>query len=98
MTPNSILLQASDFSTAEIYGEILLYRLGAHKAIHLNETASLIWTLCDGTRTVQAIVEELRDIFPDDALDIAADSQEALSMLIGEGALVELAGIVAPSD
>ena len=97
MNPNSTPRQASDFSAEEIDGETLLYRLGAHRAIHLNETASLIWTLCDGTRTVQAIVDEIGEIFPDADIDILADTQETLSMLVGAGALVEPVGTEAPS-
>lgn len=91
MGPNAIPKQAFGFVAEDMEGETLLYRLGAHKAIHLNETASLIWKLCDGTRSVQAIVDELRDAFPGSETDVAADTQEALSLLVGEGALIDTA-------
>ncbi|MCB1503620.1 MAG: PqqD family protein [Hyphomicrobiaceae bacterium] len=89
MSPDAVPKQAFGFIAEDMEGETLLYRLGAHKAIHLNETAALIWKLCDGTRSVRTIIEELRGIFPDTSIDVSADTQEALSLLIGEGALIE---------
>ncbi len=89
MRPDVVPKQAFGFLTEDMDGETLLYRLGAHKAIHLNETASLIWKLADGTRSVQSIIDELRGVFPDSESDLAADTQEALSLLVSEGALID---------
>jgi pyrroloquinoline quinone biosynthesis protein D len=90
MTPTSVPKQAFGFFVEEMEGENLLYRLGTHKAIHLNETATLIWKLCDGSRTVQDIVDLLNKEFPDAGADIAADVREAVELLAGEGALLEV--------
>jgi pyrroloquinoline quinone biosynthesis protein D len=90
MTPASVPKQAFGFFVEEMEGENLLYRLGTHKAIHLNETATLIWKLCDGSRTVQDIVDLLKQEFPDAEADIAVDVREAVELLAGEGALLEV--------
>jgi pyrroloquinoline quinone biosynthesis protein D len=90
MTPTSVPKQAFGFFVEEMEGENLLYRLGTHKAIHLNETATLIWKLCDGSRTVQDIVDLLNKEFPDAGADIAVDVREAVELLAGEGALLEV--------
>jgi pyrroloquinoline quinone biosynthesis protein D len=90
MTPVSVPKQAFGFFVEEMEGENLLYRLGTHKAIHLNETATLIWKLCDGSRTVQDIVDLLKKEFPDSEADIAVDVREAVELLAGEGALLEV--------
>jgi len=90
MTPTSVPKQAFGFFVEEMEGENLLYRLGTHKAIHLNETATLIWKLCDGSRTVQDIVDLLNKEFPDAVADIAVDVREAVELLAGEGALLEV--------
>ena len=50
MTPQTVPKQAFGFFVEEMEGENLLYRLGGHKAIHLNDTATVIWKLCDGSR------------------------------------------------
>jgi coenzyme PQQ biosynthesis protein PqqD len=75
----------------EMDGETLLYRLGAHKAIHLNEMAAVIYRLCDGTRTVQEIIDVLRDQYPASEADIPADVTSALDMLAAEGAVLDAA-------
>jgi len=90
MTPASVPKQAFGFFVEEMEGENLLYRLGTHKAIHLNETATLIWKLCDGSRSVQDIVDLLRKEFPASEADIAVDVREAVELLAGEGALLEV--------
>ncbi len=65
MSPTVIPKQAFGFYIEELDGENLLYRLGVHKAIHLNETATLIWKLCDGSRTMQEIMDLLKGEYPD---------------------------------
>ena len=90
MTPTSVPKQAFGFFVEEMEGENLLYRLGTHKAIHLNETATLIWKLCDGSRTVQDIIDLLKKEFLDSEADIALDVREAVELLVKEGALLEV--------
>jgi hypothetical protein len=38
--------------TEELDGELLVYDLAGDTAVHLNETAALVWRSCDGHRTV----------------------------------------------
>jgi pyrroloquinoline quinone biosynthesis protein D len=92
MTPSSIPKQAFGFFVEELDGENLLYRLGAHKAIHLNDSATLIWRLCDGTRTVQQIVDLLKDQYPESESAVASDVAEAIELLVSEGAVLETSG------
>jgi hypothetical protein len=67
----------------------MLYRSGDRKAFYLNDTASMVWRLCDGRRTVAAIEGLLRDAYPE-ARELSADLDAALSLFIGNGA-VEIA-------
>jgi len=90
MTPQSVPKQAFGFFVEEMEEENLLYRLGSHKAIHLNDSATVIWKLCDGSRTVQEIINVLRTHFPGSEGTIAADVQEAIGVLADEGALLEV--------
>ena len=48
----------------EMDGELLLHHPGSTKTLYLNETASLIWQLCDGQRTTEEIAALLQDAFP----------------------------------
>jgi hypothetical protein len=47
-------------------------------AIYLNETATVIWKLCDGTRSVKEIIDLLVEAFPDAASDVRADVKETI--------------------
>ena len=78
-----------DIVVEEIDGEILLYRPSTHKAIHLNGTAALIWKLCDGTRTVNEVIDCLSSQFPDARSSIACEVQESIDQLLRDGALLE---------
>jgi pyrroloquinoline quinone biosynthesis protein D len=71
----------------EIDHESLIYRRPTKAAIYLNETATVIWKLCDGTRTVQEIIAILADTFPDAAEDVRADVRQTIDELVGAGAL-----------
>jgi hypothetical protein len=73
----------------DLEGEILLYRPSAHKAIHLNRTAALVWTLCDGTRTAKDVIDCLAAEFPNAKSDIAREVQGLIDQLIRDGALIE---------
>ena len=67
--------------------EMVLYEAGSHRAIYLNETATLVWRLCDGTRTVQELIEMLAENYPDARADLPRDIESAVEMLLREGAL-----------
>jgi len=57
------------------------------KTIYLNETATVIWKLCNGKRTVKEITDLLADAFPNSASNIRADVAETLDALVRNGAL-----------
>jgi pyrroloquinoline quinone biosynthesis protein D len=84
-----ILKQSFGYFIEEMEGECLLYRIGAHKAIHLNESASLIWKLCDGTRSADDIITFLQQEYPDAQADVAEDVHQTIAQLVREGALLE---------
>jgi len=90
MALEAVPKQAFGFFVEEMDGENLLYRLGAHKAIHLNETATLIWKLCDGTRTIADIVVLLKGEYPGSEQAVETDVREAVELLVQEGALLEV--------
>ncbi len=68
-------------------GEHLLYNPEQTRIVSLNETASLIWRLCNGERTVAEITSLLADAFPEAADAIADDVTVALEELLQHGAI-----------
>ncbi len=83
-----VLEHASNYIWEEMEGQVLLYRVGAHKAVHLNDSAALIWKLCDGSRTLKDVIGVLSDAYPDMQESIAADVRSGARMLLKEGALI----------
>lgn len=75
------------FSLERLDNEILLYHPGLTKAIHLNETAALVWELCDGLRSVEEIGTLLADAFPDQTDQVQSDVAAVVARLSTEGAL-----------
>ena len=43
----------------ELVGETLVYDLRSNKAVCLNETAGIVWKLCNGDRSVSKMVDEM---------------------------------------
>jgi pyrroloquinoline quinone biosynthesis protein D len=85
---SSVLKHASNYIWEEMDGQVLLYRVGAHKAVHLNDSAALIWKLCDGSRTLKDVIGVLSDAYPEMQATIAADVRSGARMLLQEGALL----------
>jgi AraC-like DNA-binding protein len=86
-----VLNHATNYIWEEMDGQVLLYRVGAHKAVHLNDTAALIWRLCDGSRSLKDVIGVLGEAYPDMQDSIAADVRSGAQMLLKEGALVRTA-------
>jgi len=76
-----------DLFVQEMDEEIVLYEAGSHRAIYLNETAAVVWRLCDGRRTVEDLVEMLTENYPDARADLPRDIESAVETLLREGAL-----------
>lgn len=83
------LQQSPEFVIEDINDEILLYRPSTHQAIHLNETAAAIWKLCDGTRTAKDLVDCFLAEYPSAQSSVPHEVQEAIDLLLRDGALVE---------
>jgi len=71
-----------DYQLEQMDGEHLLYHPVKTLAMHLNETASMVWQLCDGRRDVKAIRELLVGAFPANAEQVAGDVATALQQFV----------------
>jgi len=78
--PRGVRMHAMD-------GETLIYRHATMKAIYLNDTAAVIWQLCDGGRSIKEIVDILAEAYPGERDELAADVNETVERLYREGAL-----------
>jgi len=90
--------QHGDFQIEQLEGETLLYQHQLKRVIYLNESAALVWHLCDGRRSVADIIELLVNSYPETEDAVRADVIEAIDSLFLEDALyIAPAGAQLPS-
>jgi len=76
-----------EYRLEQMDNELLLYHPAETQVMYCNETASLIWQLCDGQRTRKEIVALLVEAYPDGAERIAGDVQLTLEQFLTHGAI-----------
>lgn len=76
-----IVVQNKQFNLQEMDDEKLLYNPLLTKTIYMNNTATLIWNLCDGQLTVGEIIETLTQLFPKSSMQIRIDVIDAIDEL-----------------
>jgi hypothetical protein len=74
--------------TAIFDGEAVLFRESTGTIHQLGAIAGAVWVSCDGDTTVAAMLDELGELFGLAPAELAAQVDEALSQLAGEGLLV----------
>lgn len=86
MNSEAIPRANTEFSLEEIDDELLLYHPAKTKAVYLNETAALVWQLCDSKRSVAEIVSLLQENYPESET-IQSDVEQTLQQLADNGAI-----------
>ena len=79
--------QCTGFLIEQLDGETVLLHVARNVIIHANETAALVWHLCDGVNSVDRIVEILGEAYPDARPRIEKDVPETIQKLHAQGAL-----------
>ncbi|GAB4437003.1 MAG: hypothetical protein Kow0031_18820 [Anaerolineae bacterium] len=87
MTLTNIPRQKPDYRMESLDDELLLYHPGSTQIMYCNQTASLVWQLTDGRRTVADIIELLAAAYPDTAGSIADDVTATLQQFADHGAI-----------
>ena len=76
-----------DYRLEKMDDELLLFNPTKNKIMYCNDTASLIWELCDGERTAQEIAALLAGAYPESASAIAGDVDATLKQFQENGAI-----------
>jgi hypothetical protein len=71
-----------------IDGETLILGPDAKTFLHCNASSSLVWTLCNGRNSVQAIIDLLTAVYPEAADDIRCDIPEVLQTFAEKGMIL----------
>lgn len=87
MASSEIPQRKPDYRLEELDGELLLFHPNQTKILYCNQTASLIWRLCDGQRSVAEITSLLRAAFPEAATALTAEVVTTLAQFQQHGAI-----------
>lgn len=88
MQMNLCPLPAPGFQMETLDNEVVLLHPARNLVLHSNQGGALIWSLCDGQRSVAEIVDILSAAYPESADDIAVDVPQTIQELLARGALV----------
>ncbi len=77
----------TDYRLEQLDDEMVLYHPAETKILYFNQTASLIWQLCDGERTACEMILLLSESYPESASEIAADVQATLQQFEEHGCI-----------
>ncbi len=83
-----IYRQSQDCLLDDMGGEILLYYPVTAEAIQLNESSLIVWQMCNGTRTVEEIIDAVGELYPGQVKQIAEDVNFVIGSLVRSKALV----------
>lgn len=87
VTADKFPAHAPGFTLQHLDDEILLYHAGLTRTVHLNPTAALVWQLCTGSRSADAIAALLEEAYPDGAPAVRADVEATLDRLAKDGVI-----------
>jgi hypothetical protein len=79
--------RAEGFRVEQIDDEILLFHPTDRKVLSVNPTASVVWQLCDGERTVAEMVDLLMDAYPEASSSIEKDVRSIVAEFAEHGAV-----------
>lgn len=72
-------LRKAEYLLEQMDDELLLYNPDETRVIQFNPTASLIWSLCDGTRSLDEMIVMLVDLYPEAGESIDTDVRSTIA-------------------
>ena len=88
LKPESVPQQTPGFRLEVLDQEVILLRPSDGKIVQCNETAGLVFRLCDANRSVQEIAHLLSEAYPESKAQVANDVHEALSTLVAADVII----------
>lgn len=87
MDLSQYLIVNKSYKIEQFGDEILLYAVSKTKGIYLNQTAYLIWQLCEQGHSVNTIIAKLEGAFPEEQQNISKSVIATIESLMDSGAL-----------
>jgi hypothetical protein len=80
-------LRKQEYRLEKMDNELLLFNPQDLVVLYLNESASVVWQLCDGQRTISQIAELIAEAYPEAEKSILDDVQETILLFRDKGAV-----------
>ena len=87
MNDADIPRHAAGYRLEDFGDELVLYHFTTTRVVYLNDTASLIWRLCDGQRSIADIKTLIQEAYPSAPGQVEADLQKTMAQLLESGAI-----------
>jgi hypothetical protein len=81
--------RARAFPTVDLDGERVCYDPEARSLHHLNETAALVWSMCDGSTSTDGVVERVAARVELPPAHVEADVRALVAQLLAWGLCVD---------
>jgi hypothetical protein len=85
--PAGVPCRVPGYTVEPVDSELLLYHGERATVVYLNQTAFLIWQLCDSARSIADISTLFADAFPEKPDAIAHDVAATVNLLVVHGVL-----------
>ena len=76
-------IRNSEYELTELDDEFILCSASKEKAVYLNVTAHLVWSLCNGQNSISDLIELLEEHYPDDE-NITSHVQKVLKKMVDD--------------
>jgi hypothetical protein len=87
MDQTNIPRKTGDYKVEDFGDDIVLYNHKTTQVTYLNDSASLVWRLCDGSRTIEEIEALLEGAYPSVSSQIKNDLLATVIKLVNCGAI-----------
>ena len=81
MKKTKVPKQTDGFKMEVFDDEVLLYHQQKTKGVYLNNTAAIIWMLCDGKRSTSEVESMLKEAYSEDIDSISDDVHSTIKHL-----------------
>ena len=88
MKNSTRLVRNPVFVLEQLENDFQIRRNSDDMAVFVNQSAAILWELCDGQRSLGEVKKLLKDAYPEAKSEIEEDINQSVSLLVEHGALL----------
>jgi hypothetical protein len=83
-------LRVQEYHLEKMGNELLLFSPQNLVVLYLNESASVVWQLCDGQRSTRQMADLIAEAYPESTKSILGDVEDTIKLFKDKGAVLLL--------